>query len=111
MTSPHELQHEHGGQHERNRGERVQTDGEGDGSGPKVGGTGDGAKGQEKGRTTRAGSNTAKTRASFSMHIVIHQTTVLLMYREKMFAFLRASSVDMTSAGETKVHPILSDIS
>ena len=37
--------------------------------------------------------------ASFSMHVVVHQATVLLMHRQKMFAFLRTSGVDLTSSG------------
>ena len=41
--------------------------------------------------------------ASFSMHVVVHQATVLLMHRQKMFAFLRTSGVDLTSSGLVRV--------
>ena len=47
-----------------------------------------------------AGKGFVPTLRLYNVHVVVDQSTVLLMHRDRMFGFLRVSDVDLTLAGD-----------
>lgn len=97
--------------HKHGQSDRTRATGNGGGLGaagePGTGSNSRGSRAEQEQRAKGAKGAKRTSRldvgASFSMHVIVHQATVLLMHRHKMFAFLRTSGVDLTSAGSVRV--------